>query len=61
MAAKKAPYSAKAKVWLPNYTMELEGNAVGVINSIFGSLPADKRMLTLSKLESLHREISDKE
>nr|EHM1964805.1 hypothetical protein [Escherichia coli] len=61
MAAKKAPYSAKAKVWLLNYTMELEGNAAGVISSIFGSLPADMRMLVLNKLQERHRDISSKE
>lgn len=61
MAIKKAPYSVKEKVWLPTMTMELEGGIVGVINSMFGSLPDDKRMFTLSKLNELHRSLSEKE
>lgn len=61
MAAKKPDYSAKAKVWLPHYTMELDGNAQGIISSIFRSLPADMRQNLLENLNSLHAAVSAKE
>jgi hypothetical protein len=61
MATKKPDYSAKAKVWLPGYTMELDGNALGVINSIFGSLPPEMREKALSTLQEKHAAISAKE
>lgn len=61
MATKKPPYSAKAKVWLPSYTMELDGNALGVISSIFGSLPPAMREKAISTLQNQHATISEKE
>lgn len=49
-STKKAPYSAKAKVWFPHYTMELNGSAKGVIYSIFGDMPDDMRAEVIAKL-----------
>lgn len=61
MAAKKPSYSAKAKVWLPHYTMELDGNARGIISSIFRCLPADMREKVLADLQALQAAIAAKE
>lgn len=61
MATKKPPYSAKAKVWLPTYTMELDGSARGIIHSTFRSLPAEMREKVLDDLNKSHAAICEKE
>ena len=59
-STKKAPYSAKAKIWFPSYTMELNGTAKGVIYSIFGDMPDDMRAEVLAKLAEKDQAIRDR-
>lgn len=60
MAKKKPDYSAKAKVWLPNYSFEMDGNAHGVIAAIFGELPPVMRDRVLESLVQTHNQLKSK-
>ena len=57
MAARKPDFSAKVKVWLPTYTMELDGGLVGCIKSMFRAVPDDKREALLTSLTTINNDL----
>ncbi|WP_282676834.1 hypothetical protein [Serratia marcescens] len=61
MATRKAPYSAKVKMWLPTMTADLEGGLRGCTVEMFRSLPADQRMKALHDMQKAHEEITERE
>ncbi|MEZ2603133.1 hypothetical protein [Kluyvera intermedia] len=61
MATKKTPYSAKAKIWLPTMTCEIEGKLLGCVIEMFRYLPAPDRMMALSKMQAAHSKLTARE
>ncbi|MCY1699512.1 hypothetical protein OVA10_15815 [Lelliottia sp. SL45] len=61
MATKKPPYSAKAKIWLPTMTGEVEGKLLGCVIEMFRYLPAPDRMMALNKMQAAHTELTARE
>lgn len=57
MAARKPDFSAKVKVWLPSYTMELDGGLIGCIKSMFRAVPDDKRESLLASLATINNDL----
>lgn len=58
---KKAPYTARCKVWLPTFTMEVNGGLQGCIEAMFRCLPEGKRTLLLSTLNVIDTEMRELE
>ncbi|NIF20289.1 hypothetical protein [Candidatus Pantoea multigeneris] len=54
MAAKKPPYSAKVKCWLPTFTTEMDGGMQGCAVEIFYMLPLEQQAEALEKMQSHH-------
>ncbi|BEM41630.1 hypothetical protein [Serratia marcescens] len=61
MAIKKAPYSAKVKMWLPTMTADLEGGLRGCAVEMFRYLPAAQRVKALHDMQKAHEEMSERE
>lgn len=54
---KKRPYSARAKGWTVDGSIDITGTMQGVIAGFFSCLPADMRAVVLEKLIQRHKEI----
>ena len=61
MAAKKPPYSAKVKLWLPTYTAEFEGGAQGCVIEMFACLPVEQQAKALEKMQAQHQKQLERE
>lgn len=55
MAARKPPYSAKVKFWMPSYSGELEGGIQGCAVELFQMLPIDQQAKALQKMQTNHQ------
>ena len=58
---KKAPYTARCKVWLPTFSMEVSGGLSGSIETMFRCLPKHSRALLLSSLHVIDTEMREME
>lgn len=56
-STKKAPFSARAKVWFPTHTSEMSGKATFIISNIFCNMPDDMREEVLSDLQARNEAI----
>lgn len=56
-STKKRPYSARAKGWTADGTIDITGTMQGVITGFFSCLPADMRAIILEQLIQRHKEI----
>lgn len=54
MAARKPPYSAKVKFWMPSYSGELEGGMQGCAIEIFSMLPVEQQAKALERMQACH-------
>lgn len=54
MAAKKPPYYAKVKCWLPTITTEMDGGLQGCTIEMFYMLPVEQQATALAKMEANH-------
>lgn len=61
MATKKPPYSARVKVWLPAYTVELDGGVQGCVIDMFSYLPVEQQKSALAKIQERHQKALDRE
>ncbi|WP_394547181.1 hypothetical protein [Pantoea ananatis] len=55
MAARKPPYSAKVKFWMPSYSGELEGGIQGCAVELFQMLPIEQQATALHKMQTNHQ------
>ncbi|RQN03376.1 hypothetical protein [Pantoea ananatis] len=58
MAARKPPYSAKVKFWMPSYSGELEGGIQGCAVELFQMLPIEQQAKALQKMQTSHQQKS---
>lgn len=59
-STKKAPYSARIKMWTDFGTLESDGSARGCIMQMFRCLPADQRTALLERMRTEHDELVSK-
>lgn len=60
-STKKRPYSARAKGWTVDGTIDITGTMQGVITGFFRCLPVDMRSALLEKLNQIHKELIELE
>ncbi|WP_210502222.1 hypothetical protein [Pantoea ananatis] len=55
MAARKPPYSAKVKFWMPSYSGEFDGGMQGCAIELFYMLPVEQQATALETMEANHQ------